>query len=49
MPEIGAEAAARNRASLRVLAKLGFRHVKSCVDDADGELCERFVLAAPGR
>lgn len=46
MREIRAEAIARNKASLRVLAKLGFRHVKTYTDDLDGELCEQFILEA---
>ncbi|TPM30944.1 GNAT family N-acetyltransferase [Mesorhizobium sp. B2-3-4] len=46
LQQVSAEAAARNVASLRILAKLGFRHVESFIDDADGERCERFVLGA---
>ncbi|TIW78390.1 MAG: N-acetyltransferase, partial [Mesorhizobium sp.] len=36
----------RNVASLRILAKLGFDHVESFIDESDGEHCERFVLDA---
>ncbi|MBZ9996143.1 GNAT family N-acetyltransferase [Mesorhizobium sp. BH1-1-4] len=46
LEQVTAEAAARNAASLRILAKLGFRHVESFIDEADGERCERFVLDA---
>ncbi|TPL79977.1 GNAT family N-acetyltransferase [Mesorhizobium sp. B2-3-12] len=46
LEQVTAEAAARNAASLRIMAKLGFRHVESFIDEADGERCERFVLDA---
>ncbi|MBZ9683587.1 MULTISPECIES: GNAT family N-acetyltransferase [unclassified Mesorhizobium] len=46
LAQVTAEAAARNVASLRILAKLGFKHVDSFIDESDGEQCERFVLAA---
>lgn len=39
-----AEAVARNLASLRILAKLGFKHVDSFIDESDGERCEHLVL-----
>jgi ribosomal-protein-alanine N-acetyltransferase len=47
LPEVSAEAASRNKASLRVIAKLGFRHVGTFTDDLDGEMCEQFILQAP--
>jgi ribosomal-protein-alanine N-acetyltransferase len=46
LEQVTAEAAARNVASLRLLAKLGFEKVESFVDEADGERCERLVLDA---
>ncbi|MBZ9979306.1 GNAT family N-acetyltransferase [Mesorhizobium sp. BR-1-1-10] len=46
LEQVTAEAAARNVASLRILAKLGFTHVDSFIDESDGEQCERFVLDA---
>ncbi|WP_246672931.1 GNAT family N-acetyltransferase [Mesorhizobium sp. B2-3-11] len=46
LDQVTAEAAARNVASLRILAKLGFKHVDSFIDESDGERCERFVLDA---
>ncbi|AGB45310.1 acetyltransferase, ribosomal protein N-acetylase [Mesorhizobium australicum WSM2073] len=46
LEQVTAEAAARNIASLRILAKLGFKHVGSFIDESDGEQCERFVLDA---
>jgi ribosomal-protein-alanine N-acetyltransferase len=49
LEQVTAEAAERNPASLRLLAKLGFRHVESFVDESDGERCERFALAGNGR
>lgn len=48
LSEIFAEAVARNRASIRVLEKLGFLKIATYTDPADGETCERFVLRAPG-
>lgn len=44
LEQVEAEAAARNSASLRILVKLGFRHIGSFIDESDGEPCERFVL-----
>lgn len=44
LEQVEAEAAARNSASLRILAKLGFKHIGSFIDESDGEPCERFVL-----
>lgn len=44
LEQVTAEAAARNAAPLRLLAKLGFRHVESFVDESDGEPCQRLVL-----
>lgn len=44
LEQVTAEAATRNLASLRILAKLGFRHIESFIDDTDGERCERFAL-----
>lgn len=44
LERVTAEAAARNFASLRILAKLGFKHIESFIDEADGERCERFAL-----
>lgn len=44
LEQVTAEAAARNFASLRVLAKLGFKLIESFIDESDGECCERFVL-----
>ncbi|WP_245235443.1 GNAT family N-acetyltransferase [Mesorhizobium erdmanii] len=44
LEQVKAEAAARNLASLRILAKLGFKHVESFIDEFDGERCERFAL-----
>jgi len=49
LEQVTAEAAERNPASLRLLAKLGFRHVESFVDESDGERCERFALDGNGR
>lgn len=46
LEQVTAEAAARNSASLRILAKLGFKHTESFIDDTDGEHCERFALDA---
>ncbi|WP_246673946.1 GNAT family N-acetyltransferase [Mesorhizobium sp. B2-3-13] len=46
LDQLTAEAAARNVASLRILAKLGFKHIESFVDESDGEHCERFALDA---
>jgi len=46
LEQVSAEAAARNFPSLRILAKLGFRHIESFIDVADGERCERFALDA---
>ena len=48
LERVTAEAAARNRASLRILAKLGFQHIDSFIDESDGEHCERFALDAVG-
>jgi ribosomal-protein-alanine N-acetyltransferase len=44
LEQVEAEAVARNSASLRILAKLGFKHIGSFIDEADGEPCERFML-----
>jgi ribosomal-protein-alanine N-acetyltransferase len=44
LEQVTAEAAARNFASLRILAKLGFKHSESFIDESDGERCERFAL-----
>ncbi len=44
LEQVTAEAAARNFASLRILGKLGFKHIESFVDESDGERCERFAL-----
>lgn len=44
LEQMEAEAAARNSASLRILAKLGFKYVESFIDESDGEPCERFAL-----
>lgn len=44
LEQVEAEAAARNSASLRILVKLGFRHIGSFIDESDGEPCERLVL-----
>lgn len=41
--EVQAEAVVRNSASLRVLAKLGFRPAESRIDETDGEECVRLV------
>lgn len=46
LDQVTAEAAVRNVASLRILAKLGFTHVESFIDGSDGERCGRFVLDA---
>ncbi|KAA3451519.1 N-acetyltransferase [Mesorhizobium sp. SARCC-RB16n] len=46
LEQVTAEAVARNSASLRILAKLGFKHIESFIDEADGEHCERFALDA---
>lgn len=45
LEQVTAEAVARNSASLRIMAKLGFKHVESFIDASDGERCERFALA----
>ncbi|BBD41150.1 acetyltransferase (plasmid) [Aminobacter sp. Y103A] len=44
LQKVTAEAVARKIASLRILAKLGFKHIESYIDDSDGERCERFAL-----
>ncbi|WP_448956158.1 GNAT family N-acetyltransferase [Labrys neptuniae] len=44
LERVTAEAASRNSALLRILAKLGFAHIESFIDEADGECCERFAL-----
>ncbi|CAN7370108.1 GNAT family N-acetyltransferase [Mesorhizobium sp. LjNodule214] len=44
LEQVTAEAAVRNFASLRILAKLGFKHIESFIDESDGERCERFAL-----
>lgn len=44
LEQVAAEVVARNLASLRILAKLGFKHIESFIDESDGELCERFTL-----
>ena len=44
LEQVTAEAAARNFASLRILAKLGFKHIESFIDESDSERCERFAL-----
>lgn len=44
LERVTAEAVARNFASLRILAKLGFKHIESFIDESDGEHCERFAL-----
>jgi ribosomal-protein-alanine N-acetyltransferase len=44
LEQVEAEAAVRNSASLRIFAKLGFKHIGSFIDEFDGEPCERFVL-----
>lgn len=46
LPEVSAEVVSRNKASLRVLAKLGFQKTGSFVDDMDGEHCERHSITA---
>ncbi|MBZ9810478.1 GNAT family N-acetyltransferase [Mesorhizobium sp. BR1-1-9] len=46
LERVTAEAAARNFASVRIFAKLGFKHVESFIDESDGERCERFTLDA---
>jgi len=46
LEQVTAEAATRNFASLRILAKLGFKHIESFIDESDGERCERFALDA---
>ena len=46
LERVTAEAATRNFASLRILAKLGFEHIESFIDNTDGEHCERFSLDA---
>ncbi len=43
LEQLTAELAARNFASLRILAKLGFKHIESFIDESDGEPCERFA------
>lgn len=44
LERVTAEAAARNVASRRILAKLGFKHIESFIDESDGERCERLAL-----
>ncbi|QOF75740.1 GNAT family N-acetyltransferase (plasmid) [Aminobacter sp. SR38] len=44
LQQVTAEAVARNFTSLRILAKLGFKHIESYIDESDGERCERFAL-----
>lgn len=44
LEQVTAEAVARNLASLRMLAKLGFKRIESFVDESDGEPCERLAL-----
>ncbi|MER8448745.1 GNAT family N-acetyltransferase [Mesorhizobium sp. M0130] len=44
LEQVTAEAAARNFASLRILAKLGFKHIESLIDESHGERCQRFAL-----
>ena len=46
LEQVTAEAATRNFASLRILAKLGFKHIESFIDESDGEHCERLALEA---
>ncbi|MDG4895357.1 GNAT family N-acetyltransferase [Mesorhizobium sp. WSM4976] len=46
LEQVTAEAAARNLASLRILAKVGFKHMESFIDASDDEPCQRFVLDA---
>lgn len=46
LEQVTAEAAARNLASLRILAKFGFKHMESFIDASDDEPCQRFVLDA---
>lgn len=44
LEQVTAEAVERNFASLHILAKLGFKHIESFIDDSDGERCERLAL-----
>jgi ribosomal-protein-alanine N-acetyltransferase len=44
LEQVTAEAAARNSASLHILAKLGFKHVEDFIDASDGERCQRLAL-----
>ena len=46
LERVTADAVARNVASRRILAKLGFKHVESFIDESDGERCERLALDA---
>lgn len=46
LQQVTAEAAARNVASRRILAKLGFKHIESFIDQSHGERCERLALYA---
>jgi ribosomal-protein-alanine N-acetyltransferase len=46
LEQVTAETATRNFASLRILAKLGFKHIERFIDESDGEPCERFALDA---
>ncbi|UCI21799.1 GNAT family N-acetyltransferase [Mesorhizobium sp. B2-1-8] len=46
LEQVTAEAVTRNVASLRILAKLGFKHIESFIDESDGEHCQRFALDA---
>ena len=41
---VRAEVASRNKMSLSVLTKLGFKHVRTFVDESDGERCEELIL-----
>lgn len=44
LEQVTAVAVTRNAASLRILVKLGFRHIESYIDESDGEHCGRFAL-----
>jgi ribosomal-protein-alanine N-acetyltransferase len=44
LEQVTAEAVVRNLASLRILAKFGFKHTENFIDASDGERCERFAL-----
>lgn len=44
LEQVTAEAVTRNFASLRMLAKLGFKRIESFIDESDGERCERLAL-----